>query len=885
MFFMKHKIFFIALFFFSLFLISCTTKEDKIRFKIEENIAIELNEYTENYNFSPYIHVFKNDEEILNPTLSFFIEAGSKIEVGEATFYVIYKEDEKEYKEKFVVTFQNSYVILKLHYGSEVHQYEVKKGSTLATLDLSEQINHMKVEGYYLDTQYEKTFDMQEAITKDLELYAKLSYTLSYDKRPIVPSDVAKNMDDYIWDLMENTPSYRPSWNQEGFKGRWNYIDGVFLNSIVNLYHETNNKQYMAFLLNYIDYYIDYEGNFINPETKEPTGYRSGELDSVCESRILFDAYEMTRDPRYLKAIEKTYQELKKMSIAVGSQNFSHKESYLNQIWLDGMYMYVPFLARYAQFFDKPEEFSLIKEQYAYIREHMFDEEKQLYYHGHDTTKSIFWADKTTGNSKSFWLRSNGWFIVSLVDGLEYFPEGEEKNYLLELLEEALTGILQYQDETTHMFYQLVDKGPNAFLVHKEYLTNLKNYAYGNGDATIKNYLESSGSSMIAYAALKASRLGYLKNYEQIGIEIFEGIYDYSFKENSLHHICITAGLGPDKNPYRDGSLEYYLAEPVGENDAKGVGPFIMAYLEYALDKALLKKQINITQVLPTGSREIAFPEKVMVDEIYYPYIPYFVFVGFYYDEAYQFKIPNGTIFTKDTTIYLKYIKEESFYESLLNSDNKLLEENFDSYTKEDSLPEFKEWGTKGIYYYINDKDDPGIDMNLNHIELGNGDAYLYDNSEYDGTQLIIDAGNITKGIVKGYMEVSLEYAGNSWTFFQIYGTKSNGTYGEIFGARFDEGILKYRLDGGNVIYPPYPYIYPMDQKYKIEYIYDLNQNQLSVKMNDMYLVCELHMTSTSFGGIKIVSSDKMAYFIDDTQEKHYVHRRARVDNIILVVE
>ena len=24
-----------------------------------------------------------------------------------------------------------------------------------------------------------------------------------------------------------------------------------------------------------------------------------------------------------------------------------------------------------------------------------------------------------------------------------------------------------------------------------------------------------------------------------------------------------------------------YLAEPVGSNDAKGIGPFIMAYLEY----------------------------------------------------------------------------------------------------------------------------------------------------------------------------------------------------------------------------------------------------------------------------------------------------------------
>lgn len=88
---------------------------------------------------------------------------------------------------------------------------------------------------------------------------------------------------------------------------------------------------------------------------------------------------------------------------------------------------------------------------------------------------------------------------------------------------------------------------------------------------------------MIAYTLLKGSRLGYLSgDYYSKGIEVFEGIYKHSFKNNSLNDICITAGLGPNSKQYRDGNLAYYLAEPVGSNDAKGVGPFIMAYLEYS---------------------------------------------------------------------------------------------------------------------------------------------------------------------------------------------------------------------------------------------------------------------------------------------------------------
>ena len=393
--------------------------------------------------------------------------------------------------------------------------------------------------------------------------------------------EIKINMNNYIDSLISSNPSYIPSWNQEGFKGRWNYIDGVFLNSIVNLYEQTKEEKYKDFFINYINYYINAGGIFINPLTGE-NGYKSGELDSVCASKILFDAHKYTNDFRYFMAINKTYKELKKIPIAEGSNNFWHKTNYPNQIWLDGMYMYAPFYARYA----KEEIFSEITSQYKYIRDNMFDENYKLYYHGHDTTRSIFWADKVTGNSENFWLRSMGWYMVSLIDVLDYFPEGNDKEYLKGLLIEGIDGILKYLNQETKMFYQLVNLGEYSQLVTAKYLSTLKNKKYMiNGeyvDTYISNYLESSGSSMISYCLLKGSRIGLLKNeYHKLGEQIFEGIYNHSFKNNQLHDICITAGLGPESNTIRDGSISYYLAEPVGTNDAKGIGPFIMAYLEY----------------------------------------------------------------------------------------------------------------------------------------------------------------------------------------------------------------------------------------------------------------------------------------------------------------
>ncbi|OYX79958.1 MAG: hypothetical protein B7Y83_18960 [Flavobacteriales bacterium 32-34-25] len=73
----------------------------------------------------------------------------------------------------------------------------------------------------------------------------------------------------------------------------------------------------------------------------------------------------------------------------------------------------------------------------------------------------------------------------------------------------------------------------------------------------------------------------------------FDGIQKQFIKENadntiSITKCCAVAGLG-GKNPQdRDGSFEYYLSEPIRDNDAKAVGPFIMAGIE--LQKIIDKK-------------------------------------------------------------------------------------------------------------------------------------------------------------------------------------------------------------------------------------------------------------------------------------------------------
>ncbi|MBR3286535.1 MAG: glycoside hydrolase family 88 protein, partial [Bacteroidales bacterium] len=63
----------------------------------------------------------------------------------------------------------------------------------------------------------------------------------------------------------------------------------------------------------------------------------------------------------------------------------------------------------------------------------------------------------------------------------------------------------------------------------------------------------------------------------------FDGLLNRLIKENpdgtiSITQCCSVGGLGGSSR--RDGSFEYYISEPVRDNDAKATGPFILAAME-----------------------------------------------------------------------------------------------------------------------------------------------------------------------------------------------------------------------------------------------------------------------------------------------------------------
>ncbi len=363
-----------------------------------------------------------------------------------------------------------------------------------------------------------------------------------------------EKIDAYVRRLIrESSPEYTV-WNiekvRQGKPASWNYIDGCMITALISMAKITGDRRYFDFAERFIDSFIGEDGSI---RTYDPDR-RS--LDDVNEGRVLFDLFALTGKEKYRAAARRLHDELMRQPrTAEGS--FWHKKIYPNQVWLDGVYMAQPFAALFEKHFGSGD-YGDVARQVDIVRARMRDERTGLYYHGYDASRQAFWADPETGCSKSFWLRAIGWFSVALADLLEIIPPGAARDILAETFAGLMESAARYADGGTGLYWQVVDKAGEP-----------------------GNYLESSGSSMLAYAMLKGARLGALPaGYAALGRKTFEGIVKkyLSFEEGQLElgGICLVAGLGPQDNRRRDGTFGYYVSEPVGKNEAKGVAQLIL---------------------------------------------------------------------------------------------------------------------------------------------------------------------------------------------------------------------------------------------------------------------------------------------------------------------
>jgi unsaturated rhamnogalacturonyl hydrolase len=340
---------------------------------------------------------------------------------------------------------------------------------------------------------------------------------------------------------------------------KWSYDLGVILKGMEGNWYRTGDPKYFQYIQKQMDFFVQNDGTIRTYKKDEFN------IDHINNGKLLLFLYRVTEKEKYWKAAQLLRQQLREHP-RTNEGGFWHKKVYPNQMWLDGLYMGQPFYAEYAMLTNDDSAFNDIANQFSWMENHARDTKTGLLYHGWDESKQQQWANKTTGTSPLFWARAMGWYATALVDVLEYYPTNHPKRKkLIAILNRLINAVEKQQDATTGLWLDILNyDGPN-----KE-----------------KNYFEASASSQFVYAIAKGIRLGVVPSSKlNIAKNGYNGLVKTFVKEDNgqtnLYGTVKVSGLGG--KPYRDGSFDYYMSEPVIVNDPKGVGAFILAANEIDL--------------------------------------------------------------------------------------------------------------------------------------------------------------------------------------------------------------------------------------------------------------------------------------------------------------
>lgn len=342
--------------------------------------------------------------------------------------------------------------------------------------------------------------------------------------------------------------------------GKWSYVMGIEMEGMLDTYLAYGDSTILRYLQEYPEKMIASDGKV--------TGYKLEDynLDNVRTARFILRMNRLMPHPGSKEALQTLFRQLEEQP-RTKEGVWWHKAIYANQVWLDGIFMGLPYYVMAAEELRGKESatkyYDDAVDQISKTFRRTFDEKTGLWKHAWDETHSIFWADKETGLSQHTWARALGWFAMAMTEVLDALPQDyPRQNEVAEMLQKTMQAVVRYQDKKTGVWYDVMDVIDS------------------------RNYLESTASCMFAYCLLKGSRLGYISpSMRKAGVKAYNGIIRQFIQQNadgtiSLTRCCSVSGLGPEKNPKRDGSFEYYMSEPIRDNDAKGIGPFIWASLE-----------------------------------------------------------------------------------------------------------------------------------------------------------------------------------------------------------------------------------------------------------------------------------------------------------------
>ncbi len=351
----------------------------------------------------------------------------------------------------------------------------------------------------------------------------------------------------YYWKPFSKNLILRPYVESELY-GRFTYPMGVTLYGMLECGKFFNIHRYKEYVINNVEQISKYQNYSLFDKTR--SGFPSlnqqicwlEELDD-CGSfgSLMLECYNYKKIGEILPMAHSIADFMMNKVKREKDGAFSRGS---NTMWIDDMYMSIPFLSRYYKLTEDTTYIDEAIKQILLYKKYFFINKSKLMSHIYD----LKW-NKANGIP---WSRGNGWVIFSISEILKVLPKDYgDRNNLVEFFNEMAEGLLEVQG-SNGMWHQVLDE-PTT-------------------------YYESSSTAMFICAFSRSIQENYVN--ESIKTKLLESInkawegliYDAIDIKGNLYGVCRGSGCSFSRNYYKNLSWRY--------NDAHGIGIVLLAGVE-----------------------------------------------------------------------------------------------------------------------------------------------------------------------------------------------------------------------------------------------------------------------------------------------------------------
>lgn len=317
----------------------------------------------------------------------------------------------------------------------------------------------------------------------------------------------------------------------------WDYTVGLLLEGVLRVYKRTHDQRYLNFINDWAQYHIAADGTI---------DANANSLDNIMPGFTILHLYRETGIERFRLAGEKLRDRFDTYP-RTPDGGFWHMTNLQGELWLDGLYMGMPFLTTYGQMIgDANYAYSEAIKQFKLHIDYLLNNETGLLLHAFDYDGSAAWALPPYNRSPYAWGRAIGWTVMGLTEILDIIPaEFPQRSEIVNQYIAVLKTLASFQNPSTGLWYQVVDYADDP-----------------------DNWLETSCSMMFVFSMQRAIQKGLLDRSYQQNVDLgYNGILTKISEDASrmvyLTDICGGTSVSAD--------IHYYFNRPRSDGEFKRV--------------------------------------------------------------------------------------------------------------------------------------------------------------------------------------------------------------------------------------------------------------------------------------------------------------------------